>query len=58
MSQTTDTFDHVIRSGCWGNTNPAVVRAAYNRNSNTPSDRRHYAGFRCALRGREPVVKP
>jgi hypothetical protein len=49
MSRITDTSHLVIRSGCWGNTNPAAVCAAY-RDDNV--------GFRCALRVREPVVKP
>ena len=52
-----DKLPRVIRGGGWGGSNPAEVRAAF-RSAITPSSRYNIVGFRCALRGRGPVVKP
>jgi formylglycine-generating enzyme required for sulfatase activity len=44
----------VLRGGGRHNNHPVYVRAA-NRVRYTSSLRNDYAGFRCTLRGREPV---
>lgn len=45
----------VRRGGGWVNTVPAWVCAMESRNTEAPVDRDVYLGFRCALRGREPL---
>ena len=52
-----DKLPRVYRGGTWFDSDPAVVSAAC-RIVSTPSYRNFIIGFRCALRGREPVVKP
>ena len=50
----TTTSHPVIRGGSWGLNEPSWVRAA-SRNTSVPASRYSYIGFRCALRGRQPL---
>lgn len=53
---TADNLPRVYRGGSWDDTSATDVRAAY-RNVITPMFRYNDIGFRCVLRGREPVGK-
>lgn len=48
------TSPRVRRGGCWNYNVPAWVRAA-SRDTFVPASRGSGIGFRCALRGREPL---
>jgi hypothetical protein len=53
---TADNLPRVYRGGSWYYPSATSVRAAY-RNDYSPSYRNNNFGFRCALRGRQPVGK-
>jgi formylglycine-generating enzyme required for sulfatase activity len=53
-TKTTDNLPRVSRGGCWYYLVVARVRAA-SRDGDAPSLRNDNLGFRCALRGREPL---
>jgi formylglycine-generating enzyme required for sulfatase activity len=54
---TADNLPRVFRGGSWIRTSAAEVVRAANRNVITPLYRISSIGFRCVLRGREPVGK-
>ncbi len=51
--KTNDNLFRVLRGGCWVGNYPAAVRA-HPGNTNTPSYRGRYVGFRTTLTGRTP----
>lgn len=44
----------VLRGGCWNNNVASWERAA-SRGTVVPANRFNFIGFRCALRGRQPL---
>ena len=50
----TDDLPRVYRGGAWNITTATNVRAAP-RYDYTPTNRSFFIGFRCALRGRQPL---
>lgn len=54
--QPTDKLPRVLRGGGWYFSDPSVFRSA-DRDWDTPADRGHNLGFRCAQRGCKQPLK-